>query len=906
MRYLLQYVCWAILFAYWIPSTLLAQSHALPDSTRLMGYWHTGDSTWFVFDEASYEQGTPTRVVVTGSFRGWSGDMADPDWQLQPQQDGTWRLGIANPDFEVIPIRASFKFRVDEGNWLSPPRTAPNEKGNNLVFQRHMTLPTLLAEIRRPRGIWAKTYATERPLDPDYWKLTDHTGREIPIAEVLPNLETESLIIPAEDLDIRRVYYLELPQAGLRAHCSFEALFRELYSPKELGANLSEDGTQTAFRIFSPRAELVKLYLYQGKDDQAAYETVEMVRDENGVWEAFFAQNLKGIWYDFTVHGPANEPGSHYYETVPVHISDPYCRVSDDTWGKCRVWPKTTPATPLKQGRPPMEDVIAYEVHVQDFTDNLPVSDDLKGTLPAFYQKGLKNKQGQPVGFDYLVDLGINVVHLMPVQEFLHYPDDNWRPAFQDDPFMIEQGIAEENYQWGYRTSHCFAVETRFRQKGTEHGAQREQFRDLVQAFHDEGIAVIIDVVPNHTAENMDGKPYFFHWNVLDKLYHYRTKNLEHIGEYGNEVKTENRPMVQRWLIDQCQHWIEEFGIDGFRIDLAGQIDRQTLGKLRHAVGPDIIIYGEPWIGSFDPDFESNPDWDWYKHNSPITFFQDDTRTAYKGPTDTPHEWGRDQGFAGGNFKEHENVKRGLTCTFPDDRSPNSGISYLDIHDNWALADRFALHDWNGLEGVDEDRYMIAALLLYTTCGPIVTHGGTEIMRSKGLAALQENIKEMVDGTKVYLHGKRDTYNMRAANRFVWDHVGLTKADGSACDYAAMQAFWRGLNRFRLSETYGSAFRISATSHHGYYIWLDTVNPYQLGYIVDNRIMVLINTGGEEHGWEGISVPEGNWKLVGSNLGFDHLNGVKSPDNPDHERMAGGQTYAINLPGKHFRVWVRE
>ncbi|MEM9983724.1 MAG: alpha-amylase family glycosyl hydrolase, partial [Bacteroidota bacterium] len=879
----------------------------IPDSTRQQGYWQTGDTTWFIFDEDFYQISDLDRVVVTGSFRAWSTDMEDPAWQLSRQADGIWTLMKVNPEFSVVPIRSEFKFRANEGNWLQPPANTPNEKGSNHVFLSHMTPPTLQAEIRASGKIWARTYSTDRPLDPKAWRLTDFRGREIPIADILPNLDNETLIIPAEKLDIRRVYYLELPAAHLKDHCSFEGWFRDLYSNKELGANVNEAGTKTAFRVFSPRAEAVKLYLYQGKDEQEAYQTLEMTRDPDGVWEAELEGNLIGTWYDFTVHGPGDEPGSHFYESLPVHVSDPYARVSDDTWGKCMVAAKTQPATPLAAGRPPMQDVISYEVHVQDFTDNLPVSDDMKGTLPAFHQKGLKNSQGEPVGFDYLVDLGINVVHLMPIQEFLHYPDENWRPAFENDSFMQEQGIAEENYQWGYRTSHCFAVETRFRQKNTPPGAEREQFRDLVQAFHDEGIAVIIDIVPNHTAENMDEDPYFFHWNVLGKQYHYRTKNLEHIGEYGNEVKTENRPMVQRWLIDQCQHWIDEFGIDGFRIDLAGQIDRQTLSKVRYALGPDVIIYGEPWIGSFDPDFEANPSWDWYKHNSPITFFQDDARNAFKGPTSPPHTWGPDHGFAGGDYHEHENVKRAITCTFPDDHTPNSGISYLDIHDNWALADRFALKNWDGRYGVHEDRYKIAALLLYTSCGPIVTHGGSEMMRSKGLAVLREDIKHMVDGSKVYLHGKRDTYNMRAANRFVWENVGKTKEDeDSHCDYQGMHAFWRGLNRFRLSEEYGSAFRIAETSPDGYYVWLDTVNPYQLGYVVAGKIMVLINTGSESHDWDEVYVPDGKWKLVGSNQGFDHFNGVNSPSAGWEESLQGGQKYKFSLPGTHFRVWIKE
>ncbi len=424
-----------------------------------------------------------------------------------------------------------------------------------------------------------------------------------------------------------------------------------------------------------------------------------------------------------------------------------------------------------------MEDVIAYEVHVQDFTDLLPVSEDLKGTIPAMIKAGLKNAKGYKIGFDYLVDLGINVVHLMPVQEFLHYPDEEWRSSFKDDPFMKEQGIHMENYQWGYRTSHCFAIESRYRKRGTEPGSERDQFRDLVQAFHDRDIAVIIDIVPNHTAENMDGQNHFFHFNVLDKPYYYRTRDLDHIGEYGNEVKTENRPMVQRWLIDQCKHFIEEFGVDGFRIDLAGQIDKQTLRALKHAIGEDKIIYGEPWIASNDPEYEANPDWNWYKEDAPITFFQDDSRNAFKGTVSNPKDKKKDRGYAGGNGSLRDRVKLSLANKFPEDKNPLRGINYLDIHDNWALADQFASNDWDGRFGVDEERFKIAAVLLYTSLGPIVTHGGTEIMRSKGVATLQEVAKETKSNIKVYLHGKRDTYNMRAANQFVWENVGKTKRD---------------------------------------------------------------------------------------------------------------------------------
>jgi pullulanase/glycogen debranching enzyme len=671
-----------------------------------------------------------------------------------------------------------------------------------------------------------------------------------------------------------------------------------MYSTKEMGANISDDGSTTVFRIFSPRADKVVLYLYKNSNDKKAYKEIEMEPDQDMVWEVIETGNLKGVFYDFTVHGP-EDPGNHFYETLPKHISDPYARVNMDAWGKSMVWERTTPATPLKNGIPKLEDVIAYEVHVQDFTDLLPVDDDIKGTFPAMIKKGLKNSRGEKIGFDHLTDLGINTVHLMPIQEYMHHPDDIWKESFKDDPYMIDQGIAEENYQWGYRTSHAFAIENKYRKKGSPHGEERNQLRDLVQAFHDEDIAVIVDIVPNHTAEDMDGT-WNFHMNVLDKIYHYRTKDLEHIGEYGNEVKTENRPMVQKWLIDQCLSLINEFGIDGFRIDLAGQIDQQTLIKLKEAIGQDKILYGEAWIASNDPDYESNPDWDWYKSDSPITFFQDDTRNAFKGSVFDLHSQEKDRGWPGGHYVARPDVMRGLSAGFPDDKTTASGINYLDIHDNWALADQFALRDWDGRYGVDEGIMKIAATLLYTSMGPIVNHGGTEFMRSKGHAPLMEVVKTMTNGVTMYWHGKRDTYNCRKANQFIWEHIGKERSDDNPNDYKGMHAFWRGLNHFR-NSSYGEVFRMGGATPDHHYEWFTPEDNRLLGYIAGNKVMVFLNAAPQSLSFEDIKVPDGKWKIIGNNDFIDH--------NKPYDRLKGGfkgGNLNVTLPPKSVMIWVNE
>ena len=476
----------------------------------------------------------------------------------------------------------------------------------------------------------------------------------------------------------------------------------------------------------------------------------------------------------------------------------------------------------------------------------------------------------------------------MPVQEYLHYPDDEWREAFEDDDFARDMGIDRENYQWGYRTTHAFAVESRFRSRDEAPGEEREQFKALVRAFHERGIAVVIDVVPNHTGENMDDRHLLLNFNVLDLPYYYRTgEELEHIGAFGNETKSEERPMVQQWIVDQLRHWVDELGVDGFRIDLAGQIDKQTLQRVKRELPADVIVYGEPWIAPSDPDVASNPEWSWYKADAPITFFQDDARNAFKGsPFDVD-----DRGWAGGNGSARAAVIQALPNHYEEEPRSTDGISYLDIHDNWALADRYASNDdHNGLEGVDMGAMRVAAGLLLTSAGPVVMHGGTEMLRSKGLAPHEEHAVETAGGP-IHFKGRDDTYNVRAPNRFLWDSL----APGS--DPLEMRDFWRGLLALRMSDS-GSVFRV-ADVPDGHYRWITPPEETLLGYVVGERVLVLANSG-QNDGMFSFDLPEGEWLQVAGRYGVD-LDGIES----EYALLPGG-THDLRVQGGSFLVWVRK
>ncbi len=899
-RYFLRQYGLVFVSAFVVVTQAQAQSS---EQVRLQGYALRGDTSVFVFDEKLYRV-QPQRVLVEGDMRGWNHDMNDREWKMARSKDetGVWLLARFNPAFANIKPGAQFKFRIDDGVWLDVPASVPNQKGGNLVFAHEITPTQVRAELVSAQHVRVLITGDNLKLSlkaSDY-RLSMADGSALALANVLRISPSELHLRPVQPLDLKRVHYVEVLYLQQKALASFDGYFRHLYSNKELGANYNAQSNQTWFRVFSPRATNVKLYLYEQPEGEA-FQTHEMQRDEDGVWEFAAPGNLAGKYYDFTVHG-ANDPGNYFYEQRPVHVNDPYARVNVDAQGRSRVWPRVSPPPPLPHGRPHMKDLIAYEVHVQDFTTALEGLDEKKkGAFAGMAESGLRNAKGEKIGFDHLVELGINAVHLLPVQEFMHYPDDEWQEAFLNDPYMIERGIHEHNYQWGYRISNFFALENRYRSKGTEHGAQNEQFRDMVAAFHKKNIAVLLDFVFNHTAENIDSRDYVFNFKAFDAQYYYRTDgNLKLVGVFGNETKSEERLMTQRWIIEQCKFFVEEYGVDGFRIDLAGLTDKQTMLALREALGPDIILYGEPWIDSSDPNFQNNPDWDWYKADAPITYFDDDFRNAVHGPPSAPKDKLKDRGYAGGN-RERENAKKAIAANFPTEHTPLNGINYMDIHDDWAMADRYAISDWDGRKGVDEGPFKIATAMLFTSLGPIVLHGGTELMRSKASAPLEEVVKQTRTGP-IYLHGKRDTYNLRKANEFEWSNKGKSRS-GSANDYDNMYRYWRGLIALRNSKA-GEVCRLAEKPPADYVKWFEPENVNLLGYMISERLLVLVNTDTRVGMFDHVVLPaNSNWKLVANDERVEPEKGIAGKKD---SRLRAEASMQLEVPAQSVKIWIRE
>ncbi|MDZ7267986.1 MAG: alpha-amylase family glycosyl hydrolase [candidate division KSB1 bacterium] len=899
--------CSTCLIAVFMVHGHLSAQAAFTSAERLQGYRAHGDEVIFIFDETVYGV-RPVRVEVTGEMRGWSQDMADPEWALRREQSDTtlWTLAVSRTTVSKLTPGMQFKFRIDEGEWLPVPAAAPNKKSGNLVFKPGEKRLHVTAELVNPHYVRLLLSGSkdEPSLKEADYRLLRADGMVIPVAAVLRVGPEELHLHVQTALDLARVHYVDVVKLGQKVVASFTGYFRHLYSSEKLGAFYDDATRQTIFRVFAPRATLVKLYLYATPTSEAE-QILEMKKNDLGVWQASVPGNLVGKYYDFTVHGPS-DPGNYFFEQRPVHVNDPYARANVDAQGRSRVCAPVTPPPPLPKGRPKMADLIAYEVHVQDFTTGLTgLAENKRGTFAGMVEPNLRNARGEKIGFDHLVELGINAVHLLPVQEFMHYPDEEWQEAFANDPYMIERGINRENYQWGYRISNFFALENRYRIKGTDHGAQNEQFRDMVAAFHKKDIAVILDFVFNHTAENIDGRDFVFNFKAFDAQYYYRSdEQLRLIGVFGNETKSEDRPMVQRWIIEQCKFFVEEYGVDGFRIDLAGLTDKQTLLALRQTLGPDIILYGEPWIDSSDPHFQANPAWDWYKNDAPITYFDDDFRNAIHGPPDNPKNKFTDRGYAGGNGRRTE-AQLAVAAGFETEHTPLSGINYLDIHDNWAMADRFARHDWDGRQGVEEGPFKIAAAMLFTSLGPVIIHGGTELMRSKGAAPLEEVVKHTRTGP-IYLHGKRDTYNLRAANEFQWETKGKQRGDDNGqikCNYDNMYKYWRGLIALRNSK-YGQVCRVATKPADDYIKWFLPENERLLGYVIGERLLVLVNTDTVDAVFSGVELPpRSRWRLVADADRVDHASGIGGL--PDSELLPLS-AIDLTVPRQSVKIWVRD
>jgi pullulanase/glycogen debranching enzyme len=500
----------------------------------------------------------------------------------------------------------------------------------------------------------------------------------------------------------------------------------------------------------------------------------------------------------------------------------------------------------------PMEDLIIYEMHARDLTahPSSGVPPERRGTYRGLIQSGSTG------GIDYIKSLGVNAVEFLPIHDF-----GNLEPAPEEN--RAANNIYGRNH-WGYMTSYFFAPESYYATGGTMapghwngvDGRQVREFKEVVKAFHQAGIAVLLDVVYNHVSQ-YDQNPF----KLLDKKYYFRLDDKQDFlskSGCGNDFKTE-RPMARRMILDSVEHWLREYHIDGFRFDLAAMIDWETCEAIlqrARAINPQAIIIAEAWGGgAYTPAEHSQHGW---------AAWNDQIRNGVKGWQPTGKG---DQGFIFGKWKSGttmNSLRSYVTGTLKEDgglfQHKSHAINYLESHDDHTLGDFIRIASGEVKPGqviTDLDanarlspRQMrtnkLAALFLFTSQGATMIHEGQEFARSKVIA------KSLVSDAHA---GQTDHNSYNKDNETNWLNFQHAEMNRELVDY------YRGLIALRQNHR---AFRWSEKKDIEL---LSSEGEFSLGYSIrrassgDTHDFVVLMNGHTTESAK-FKVPTGQWEIV--------------------------------------------
>ncbi|HET6769396.1 MAG TPA: type I pullulanase, partial [Chitinophagaceae bacterium] len=352
------------------------------------------------------------------------------------------------------------------------------------------------------------------------------------------------------------------------------------YKGNDLGLTFSSKNK--IFKIWAPTAEQAQLIFYKEGVGGNPLATYPMTKKEGGVWEADLIGEFNSWFYTFKVM-----INGQWKDEVP----DPYAKAVGVNGKRAMVvdLKETNPLGWEKDKSPLFEnktDAILYELHVRDasIADNSGVKN--KGKFLGLTETGTKNAEGLSTGLDHIKELGITHVHLLPSYDF--YSLDESKPD-------------KAQYNWGYDPLNYNVPEGSYSTNPYDGITRIKEFKQLVQAFHQNGLSVVMDVVYNHTRLTEDS-----YFNQLVPGYYYRQTRdgkFSNATACGNETASE-RYMMRKFMLESVLYWVREYHIDGFRFDLMGVHDIETMNlisKELHKIKPDILLYGEGWTAGSSP-----------------------------------------------------------------------------------------------------------------------------------------------------------------------------------------------------------------------------------------------------------------------------------------------------------------
>lgn len=612
---------------------------------------------------------------------------------------------------------------------------------------------------------------------------------------------------------------------------AFESKFT--YKGSDLGNTYSK--SQTNFRLWAPTASAVSLVTYSSPNTSTG-TTYAMTPDIQGTWKTTLSGDKDGLIYNYIV----NVGG------VTSEVIDPYVRAAtvNGTRGVVVDLDSTDPkgwksSKPAFSGQLP--DAMIYELHVRDLSMDVsaPFPSDVRGKFKGFTYTNLKGAQGQPVGVAAIKDLGITHVQLLPIYDFASVDENN--PSFN----------------WGYDPLNYNVPEGSYSTNPANPKVRITELKEAIQSLHNQGIRTIMDVVYNHVYDAAS-----FSQSKIIPGYWFRTDSsgtLTSASGCGNDSASE-RSMVRKFIVDSVKYWATEYNISGFRFDLMGLHDIETMKQVRaelNKIDPSIIVLGEGWdMGTHPAEIRAN------QRNIQklpgIAVFNDQIRDGVKGSVFNSSE----KGFATGEFGQANNVRAGIVGNIDFGQgvtpnfttlAPNQSVNYVEAHDNNTLEDKIRLSIASKEDSQIAKLHRLAGSIPILSQGVPFIHAGQEFRRSKS--------------------GDSNSYKSSdEVNSLKWNLISTQ---------SETRSYYKGLIELRAKH---KAFRLTtAKSVKDNLVFLNN-SPSVIAYSLNGKAVkdswsqiVVIHNAGVDN--VRVTLPtKGNWKIVveGSKAGVKTLRTLKN------------------------------
>ncbi|MBV3496889.1 type I pullulanase [Phocaeicola massiliensis] len=500
--------------------------------------------------------------------------------------------------------------------------------------------------------------------------------------------------------------------------------FEEYPIPEGKLVEMEYSPIETKFTLWAPTAEEVRVLLYDSGNEGSAYQTLSLEMGEDGIWNTSIKEDLKGKFYTFNVkvNGKwlGDTPG---IMAKAVGVNGKRAAVIDLR--------STDPEGWANDVRPLLKDyadIIVYEMHHRDFSLDSVSGIRNKGKFLALTELGTTTSQGEKTGIDHLKELGVTHVHILPSYDYASV--DESKPD-------------KAQYNWGYDPQNYNVPDGSYSTDPYKPDVRIKEFKQMVQALHKAGIRVVLDVVYNHTFNTEESN---FERTVPGYFYRQTKDGKPANGSgCGNETASD-RAMMRKYMVESVLYWINEYHIDGFRFDLMGIHDIETMNEIRAAVDkidPSIFIYGEGWAASTPQLDQEELAMKANIYKMPrIAAFSDEMRDGLRGGWDDD----RKGAFLIGQPGHEMSIKFGLVGAVkhpqvindsvnyskePWALQPTQMISYVSCHDDMCLADRLKA---TMPDATDEERaslHKLAETFVFTSQGVPFIFAGDEMMRDK-------------------------------------------------------------------------------------------------------------------------------------------------------------------------------